>query len=274
MVHVPSKMKCIIINLPRANARREAMYKQFCSLDPLDVQFEFLSGVDGRNLTEQDWALVDTTSRDREGRRALSQGMIGCHLSHRKALDIVATGDDELVAIFEDDVTLSKDLVTVLHALSRLYSTGYEFDFVFLHRRRVDKPFVALKRADESITLGITKFSDHGALGYVASKRGATRLLKRYPRIVHQADHTLHAYWESGSNVYSVETPVVFHGNDAGDHSFLQEGAAFRPNRNFRRLGHRALTLCREEVLKRIFFYRKLWKERKAQRQSQERLYL
>ena len=245
------------------------MYKQFCSLDPLDVQFEFLPGIDGRNLTEGDLALVDTKSRDREGRRPLSQGMIGCHLSHRKALDIVAAGDDELVAIFEDDVTLSTDFVTVVHSLAQLYATSFWFDLVFLHRNRVDKPFARLKTAGGGLTLGITKFSDWGAQGYVVSKSGATRLLKHYPRMVYRNDHTLHAYWESRLNIYSVEIPVVFHGNGPGDHSFLQEGGVFRPNRNLRRLGHRAWTLCREGVLKRVFFYRKVWKARQAQRQSQ-----
>ena len=244
------------------------MYKQFCSLDPFDVKFEFLSAVDGRNLTKRDRALVNTKSRDRQGRRALSQGMIGCHLSHRKALKIVAAGDDELVAIFEDDVTLSTNFVTVLHSLAQLYDTGFEFDLVFLHRNRIDKPYVTLKKAEEDVTLGITRFSDWGAQGYIVSKKGAMRLLNHYPKILYRTDHTLHAYWESGLNIFSVETPAVFHGNNAGNHSFLQEGAAFRPNRNLRRLGHRALTLCREEVLKRVFFYRKLWKARQAQRQS------
>ena len=63
------------------------MIKQF---NTLDMEFEILDGVDGRNLTDQDWMLVDTKSRDIEGRRPLSQGMIGCHLSHRKALEGVA----------------------------------------------------------------------------------------------------------------------------------------------------------------------------------------
>lgn len=256
MVHAPSKMKCIVINLPRAKARREAMFRQF---NALDMDFELLIAVDGRNLTEQDWMLIDTKSRDMEGRRPLSQGMIACHLSHRKALESVAAGDDELVAIFEDDITLAAECGVVLQALMQLYSSGWEFDIIFLHRNRTDKVYVPLKRVDDGTRLGITKFSDWGTQGYVSSKKGAKSLLKRYPRIVHRTDHTLHAYWESGLNIFSLETPVVFHGNEAGDYSFLQEGAPFRPNRNFRKLGHRVFSDCREEILKRIFFYRKVW---------------
>ena len=232
------------------------MVKQF---NALDMEFEILDGVDGRNLTDQDWMLVDTKSRDMEGRRPLSQGMIGCHLSHRKALEGVAAGDEELVALFEDDVTLATEISVVLQALMRLYSSGWEFDIVFLHRHRTDKAYVPLKRVDDGIRLGVTKFSDYGALGYIVSNKGAYRLLERYPRIVHQADHTLHAFWETGLNIFSLETPVVFHGNEAGDYSFLQEGAQFRSNRSFLNIGHRVFTHFREEILKRICFYRKVW---------------
>ncbi len=251
----PREMKSIVINLPRAEERRLAMRKQF---DALGVEFEILDAIDWRDLNQKNWALVDRISRDMEGRRPLSDGMIACHLSHRKALEGVAAGEDELVAVFEDDVTLAPEIGGALDALARLYASGWEFDFVFLHRNDSDKPFTPLKRIDADIQLGITKFSDWGTQSYVVSKKGARRLLERFPRIIHRTDHTLHAYWESGLNVFSLETPVVFDGNEAGGHSFLQEAADSRPSRNFWKLGRRVLSNLREEALKRIYFYRKV----------------
>ena len=248
-------MKCIVINLPRAEVRREAMRKQF---DALGIEYEIFDATDWRDLDEEDWALVDRESRDREGRRPLSDGMVACHLSHRKALEGVAAGEDELVAVFEDDVTLAPEIGGALDALARIYASGWEFDFVFLHRNDTYKPFTLLKRINEEIRLGITKFSDWGAQSYVVSKKGASRFLENCPRIVHQIDHTLYAYWESGLNVFSLETPVVFDGNEAGGHSFLQEAADSRPERNLRKFGHRALSNLREEALKRVYFYRKV----------------
>ena len=248
-------MKCIVINLPRAEARREAMRKQF---EALGIEFEIFDAIDWRDLGERDWALVDRKSRDMEGRRPLSDGMIACHLSHRKALEGVAAGEDELTAVFEDDVTLAPEIGGALHALMRLYASGREFDIVFLHRHSKDKPFAPLKRVDEGIRLGITKFSDWGTQSYVVSKKGAKRFLRNCPKIIHQIDHTLHAYWETGLNVFSLETPAVFHGNEADGHSFLQEAADSRPSRNFSKLGRRAFSNLREEVLKRLFFNRKV----------------
>lgn len=248
-------IKCIVINLPRAKERRLAMRKQF---DTFGVEFEILDATDWRDLGEEDWALVDRKSRDREGRRPLSDGMIACHLSHRKALGGVAEGKNKLVAVFEDDVTLAPEIGGTLDALARLYASGWEFDIVFLHRQSMDKTYVPLKKVNENIRLGITKFSDWGAQGYVISKQGAIRYLKRFPKIVNRNDHTLHAYWESGLNVFSLETPVVFDGNEAGGHSFLQEAKDSRPNRNFWKLPNRAFSHLREETLKRVYFYRKL----------------
>ena len=255
----PRVMKCIVINLPRAEARRQAMSRQF---DALGIEFEIFDAIDWRDLGERDWALVDRKSRDMEGRRPLSDGMVACHLSHRKALEGVAAGDDELTAIFEDDVTLAPEIGGALDALMRLYASGREFDFVFLHRNRKDKPFAPLKRVDAGIRLGITKFSDWGMQSYVVSKKGAKRFLQNCPKIIHQIDHTLHAYWETGLNVFSLETPIVFDGNEAGGHSFLQETKSSRPSRNLWKLGYRALSHLREEVLKRACFYRKVWKAR------------
>ena len=250
-------MKCIVINLPRAEARRQAMRRQF---DALGIEFEILDGTDWRDLGEEDWALVDRKSRDMEGRRPLSDGMIACHLSHRKAIERIAAGEDNLAAVFEDDVTLAPEIGGALDALARLYASGWEFDFVFLHRHDTDKTFAPLKGVDAGVRLGITKFSDWGTQSYVVSKTGASRLLERFPKIINRTDHTLHAYWESGLNVFSLETPVVFDGNEAGGHSFLQEAKSSRPSRNFWKLPSRALSHCREEILKRVYYYRKLWR--------------
>ena len=261
MVHAQRTIKCILINLPRAESRRKAMRKQF---DALGVEYEIFDATDWRDMGEADWALVNRKSRDREGRRPLSDGMIACHLSHRKALEGVAAGDDKLAAVFEDDVTLAPEIGGALDALARLYASGWEFDFVFLHRQSMGKTFVPLKKVNGNIRLGIIRFSNFETIGYAVLKIGARRFVQNYLKIVHQLDHTIHAYWETGLNVFSLETPVVFHGNKAGDHSFLREIKSSRPSRNFRKLEHRGRGNLREEAFKRVWFFRKMRGARNA----------
>ena len=58
-------MRCIVISLARAMARRRTMIDQ---LQFLDIEFEILSAKDWQQLTEQDYALVDTETREQQGR--------------------------------------------------------------------------------------------------------------------------------------------------------------------------------------------------------------
>ncbi len=250
-----SAVKCIVINLLRAKDRLQAIAGQF---NKLDIDFETLEATDWRDLNEQDYEHVDRDARDKEGRRALSPGMVACHLSHRRAIADVASGVPDLAAIFEDDVALAPNIGSVLQTLQQAYSAGTNFDLVFLHRNKTYLRYMVLETIDENVKLGITKYSDWGAHGYVISKPAARKLLNRYPRIIHRCDHTLHAYWESGLEVFSLQEPVVSHGNEAGDHSFLQEGSRQRVHWSVPKLPRRAASVLREEILKRRYFRQKL----------------
>ncbi len=86
MAQDPRAMKCIVINLPRADVRREAMRKQF---DALSIEFDIFEATDWCDLNEEYWALVGRKSRVREGRRPLSDGMCACYLTHRKTHEVI-----------------------------------------------------------------------------------------------------------------------------------------------------------------------------------------
>ena len=79
-------MECIVINLPRAGERRQAVSRQF---EAVGLEFEILEAIDWRDLGGEDWALVDRKSCDREGRHSLSDGMIACQPSHRKTREVI-----------------------------------------------------------------------------------------------------------------------------------------------------------------------------------------
>ena len=246
-------MKCIVISLPRAEVRRQAITQQFQSLK---MRFELLEAVDWRRIGQQERMLVDREARKREGRRSLSDGMIACYLSHRKAIQSVAHGNEELVAIFEDDSMLEPQIKTVFPTLELAHHQAQSFDVLFLHRNRTARPYVKLHQLDETFSIGAVKYSDSGALAYVISKSSAKRFLEFYPKIIHLVDHTLHEYWENGLKVFSLDPPVVFHSNDGVEHSFVREAEATRPRRSILSYPRRIQSLMNEEVRKRISFYR------------------
>ena len=246
-------MKQYVINLPRAENRRRSIARQF---QGLELDFEFLPGTDWQQLSAEDWLQVDRAGRAREGRRPLSPGMVACHLSHRKALAAVATGEDEWGVVFEDDVSLTVDVGAVLQALEASPAVR-QFDIIFLHRNRTDKAFVPLASIGNRWRLGLIRFSDWGAQAYALSRTGARKLLDRYPRIVHRNDHTLHAYWESGLRTAYLDPPVASHGIESTEESLLQEGSRGRRKRSILSVPRRIRSIAVEEFRKRRSFYRR-----------------
>ncbi len=246
-------MKPYVINLPRAENRRKAMAEQ---LQGLGLEFEFLPGTDWKQLSEEDWLQVDRAGRAWEGRSPLSPGMVACHLSHRKALAAIATGDKEWGAVLEDDVALATELKAALLALDASPEARH-FDIIFLHRNRTDKAFVPLVPIGNRWRLGMVRFCDWGAQAYAVSRKGARKLLDRYPRIVHRNDHTLHAYWESGLRTAYLDPPAASHGTADAEKSLLQEGSRRRKGRSILSVPRRIRSMAVEEFRKRRSFYRR-----------------
>ncbi len=246
-------MRCIVINLPRASIRRRSIQQQF---DSLEINFELLEAVDWRDLSNQERMLVDRRAREREGRRPLSDGMIACHLSHRKAIECVARGNEDFTAIFEDDVKLAPQIKSVFSILECADRPAKSFDILFLHRNKTSLPYLPVHKLDENYSFGAVKYCDWGAQSYIMSKTGARRFLDFYPKIIHRCDHTLHEYWDNGLKIFSLDPPVAFHENEDTRVSFIREAAATRPPRSLLKYPHRVRSLVREEVRKRLAFYR------------------
>ncbi len=246
-------MKCIVISLRRAEERRRAVAKQFVAHG---IEFDFLEGVDWRELGNEHWMQVDRDSRHREGRRALTHGMVACHLSHRKAIERIAGGTDTCAAIFEDDVTLAPGIRDVFRLLNQAGQARDIFDFLFLHRNRRDRPYVAIGSLGGGYSVGAVKYSDWGAQSYVVTQQAARHFLERCPQIIDRCDHTLHQYWKHGLRTLSLDPPVVFHGNEPTGHSYIREAAGRRPARGILSGPRRVRSHLREEIRKRIWFRR------------------
>jgi glycosyl transferase family 25 len=99
--HTCKLMKIYVINLERSKDRLEHITAVFheCGLD-----FERVSAVDGQTLTEE--AFRHLTSA-RNWPLELTRSEVGCFLSHRQCLRLIAEGDDAYGAVFEDDIILS-----------------------------------------------------------------------------------------------------------------------------------------------------------------------
>lgn len=199
-------MRCIVINLPLAWERREAIEGEF---QKVGLTCELWPAISGFDLTDDIKGSVDHVARDHLGMRRLDDGSIACLLSHLAIMRHLVESADDMVAVFEDDARLHPDLPEVLDALE---GKANRFDVVKLQRLHISLPYYPVYQLLRSHSLGRIKYQDTGAYGYVITRHAAEHLLERFPRPVHEIDWIIPRFWENGlRDVLYVHPPVVFH---------------------------------------------------------------
>ena len=199
-------MRMFVINLARAKDRRQRISQQFAKVG---LKPEFHEAVDGRLLTEEDYAQVDRSTPRRMGLRPQADGLIGNWLSQQQVMREVVENGPEIAAIFEDDAELSSELPSVLAALER---RPVPFDVVKLNRRRPNKVFIPYRQLSTGHIIGRVRYHDSGTEGYVITRDAARRFLEVTPKMTWALDLAINSYWENGFNIYYLDPPVVFHG--------------------------------------------------------------
>ena len=101
-------MKVYYINLDRSPERR-AWFKQ--QTEDLGLELVRVPAVDGRQLSV---AELDSWRAFTEGNEILSAAEIGCFLSHRKAWEMVLSGDEKWAFVAEDDIHFSGNAAAFL----------------------------------------------------------------------------------------------------------------------------------------------------------------
>lgn len=159
-------MKIFVISLERSTQRRKLIQER---LSKLGLEFEIITAVDGRNLTESEVILAT-----RPLSYAIERGEIGCSLSHLSVYARMIAGDVRSALILEDDAIPSQDLPGILN---------------HLERESVDEPLVTIltppgqyvAHADQQLS---NAYSIHrlvegtGAYGYVVNLAAAEKLIR------------------------------------------------------------------------------------------------
>ena len=177
------------------------------------VAFEFSKAKGRLELSESDWEkYADRGSRLMNWKHLSVPGALACWISHQQVWR-ACLEDEELdrVAIFEDDVLLGEDFD---RALRTLESTDESFDIVFLENRFPQKPFKPLIEIGDGFSLGLVKYGNMGAMGYVITRRAMERLIDRFPRMTVQVDVIIHASWLSDLSTYTLDPPVDYYRSD------------------------------------------------------------
>jgi glycosyl transferase family 25 len=100
-----------VINLARSPERREHITAE---LRKTGLHYDFVPGVDGRELDLNDVSIVDPALFDRS---SYPGGMAGCALSHLRVYERVLADGADAAVVLEDDVMLPADLGALAEAV-------------------------------------------------------------------------------------------------------------------------------------------------------------
>lgn len=176
-------LKAYLINLDRSPERLLRMQAQFAKAC---IPFERVAAVDGKTLSDAEIAAIVCCP---SWTQPLTRTEIGCFLSHRKCLELIAAGEDKFAAIFEDDITLSKDAqrffvgdnwIPADAELIKIESQGKKV--------LTDKPAVTIAGR---YTVAQLRSQHILAAGYIISRDCAVKILDKMNNAASPIDHLL-----------------------------------------------------------------------------------
>lgn len=173
-----------VINLKRSIERREYITRH---LSELELQFDLIEAVDGKQLTPDELAAIyDREQAIEHTGRELTPSEIGCSLSHIKLYQKMVEEDLEEVIILEDDVVIQSDFLQILEHM-HLFPAAWELVLLYHGGAQIS----CWKKQAIYKQYQMVKFATiaYGTLGYMLKKDAARKLLAYAYPIRVPADH-------------------------------------------------------------------------------------
>lgn len=189
--HARARMHIYVINLSFNLDRRAAMSHK---LAQLGMSVEFFDAIKGSTINRVLYPMA----------AGLSDGEVGCYLSHRSVWKLLAESGFECALVLEDDVRLQGDLDIICDHFSLL---PFDVDLIRLS---------SLKKAKgiEAFTVGarrllIADMHPSGSQGYWLSRKGALNLLAHMNEPSQELDKALDRCWCFGLHAFLLDPPAV-----------------------------------------------------------------
>lgn len=235
-----------VISLKASTSRRRAMTERMAALG---LDFDFIDGVVGKDIpADQKSRLLSDNRRFQLG-APLSDGALGCLMSHRRAWEMLCNTDVDAAIILEDDAELAPEALDVLPRIAALKG---RFDLINLHHTS-GRPLVDAARISPTHALSITRYVSIGAIGYVVSRTAAEKLLDVSVPGIFEVDVLMNRWWEHGLKTLVLTPSIV--SEDGHDSTIGYPGV--KPKWDRDRIGHRIarnLNRKRDSLAKRLAF--------------------
>ncbi|WP_440056419.1 glycosyltransferase family 25 protein (plasmid) [Pseudoalteromonas sp. T1lg65] len=206
---IEQQPQVFLINLDSSTERLANATAQF---EHFDIEFERISATLGSamDITEKAQYYSHQVNATRFF-RPLTDGEIGCYVSHLRVLKEIVTRKLPYAIVFEDDFNLVSDLKEVFAAISEIPS---HWDVIKLAQRGIGKAkvVVASQRLTSHFDIALTKKIPAGTCAQAISYAGAKKILETFVPFGRPVDTDLQHSWEQGIDVFQMSPPPVQQG--------------------------------------------------------------
>lgn len=248
-----STVHAYVINLARSPDRRAHITAE---LKKTGIDYEIITGVDGRELDLNDVSLVDPSFRS-----SFREASAGCALSHQSVYRKIIADDLDVGLVLEDDVRLPADLASLAHAVAG-QMTGAEVAML-----SVDSPEPCKMSREGSVHLPASRLlalpidvsQPRSGAAYLITREACERMVSSAPPVRIVADAWWFFYREGMLDRVRCVAPLPVH-KDGGLTSTIGSyslGNGFRARlmapliRREIPLLHQALVYRRQRILRR-----------------------
>lgn len=180
-------------------------------LSNIGIDHHFIEATDGKLLTPEQLSAYAKTRRHLFIGHDLTNGEIGCLLSHRDVYRHMIAHNVACALVLEDDAVLSPDLPAVLNAIEPLITSGKADMVRMLSRKKVYNRSRILGTLTGEYKLARPFGLPGGAYGYVLNLKAARHLNAKMDKNWVPVDTVLGQVWRTRLNVLSViPSPVSY----------------------------------------------------------------
>ncbi len=205
------KFNIFVINLDGSESRLESIKSQ---LDKIGQSFERVSAIRGSLLSEDEKKQVYSIESNKKNYyKLLSDGEIGCSLSHISCWRKIIDDNLDYALILEDDAIITSDLIKYINELKKISPDSWDY-IKLSHGRKVKKSRDTMK-LDNGLTLNTCLKLPSTTTGQFVSLTGAKKLLKHSLPISRPIDIDLQ-YWYEKDITPLVAIPFPIENGDFG----------------------------------------------------------
>ena len=207
-----------VINLDRSPDRLEKFMQSF---EPTGLDIVRVAAVDGKELTLPHPDCNEDSYRRYHGAH-IGKGVIGCYLSHIKALRQFLETDEEIALICEDDVTAKPELPQIL---GEVLSFKKHWDMVRLNCLHIPNwsripMHVPVRKLNFDYRLTAPIYWSGGAGAYLVNRKAAERIVTCSLPMYLPYDHAFEQNWRMDFTIMMVVPfPIVL--NEYSRHSTI-----------------------------------------------------